>query len=653
MATIPTNPPANPIPGAVYIDTATNFAFVWTGNSWVRASGTSSSYNTQITTGATILPGYFAAPSPEDFVPQVGANEPINPYPGQIWTDTGTTPSPTYVHDGTQWVVISDGKTTDTSVDNTPPADPDTGDTFYELTTGRFYVYDGTTWVALTSGTTGASDTHSFIGSASPTISLRPDGTPLVAGDQFVNITIPELFIWTGGVWTSIAGGGVTASSVITSPVPPAVSPEGSTYYNSTDDTLYISNGTNWVPVSATAASDTHSFTGTGAPALTTRPDTSALEVGDQYIDTATATQYYYDGTTWVAITAAAAGGTDTHSFVGTGAPTLTARPDTTALVAGDQYVDTATSTQYYYDGTAWIAFPTGGGGGTDTHSFVGTGAPTLTARPDGSALVIGDQYLNSTNKLMYYYNGTFWLALRPPDASPIAEGAVFAYTPSVTDGDAGTHTFIGLEAGNTTLTGANNVGLGHFSARAITTGSANCFVGFLAGSQTTTGFANTTVGNGAGFGIVENSRCIAIGPDAMINIKTGAWDNTAIGEKAGGRIDGSYNVCIGSYSGYDLIGSRNVILGSYTAQDRPNINDNFVISVGDGGTRRLQINEQGAWELFTNADVTTGTGAAGAVLTSQGNAAPPQWTSGASGTFTSKDGQTITVTNGLITAIV
>lgn len=156
--TIPTNPPANPVPGAVYIDTATNYAYVYTGNSWVRASGTSSSYNTQISTGATILPGYFAAPNPKDFVPQVGGNEPTTPYPGQLWTDTSQTPSPTSVWDGTQWVLVADGQTTHTEIGATPPTTPDVGDTFFETTTKRFYVWDGTAWniigaVSTASGT--------------------------------------------------------------------------------------------------------------------------------------------------------------------------------------------------------------------------------------------------------------------------------------------------------------------------------------------------------------------------------------------------------------------------------------------------------------------------------------------------------------------
>lgn len=160
--TIPTNPPANPVSGAVYIDTATNFAYVYTGNSWVRASGTSSSYNTQISTGATILPGYFTAPNPKDFLPQVGDNEPTSPYAGQLWTDTSKTPSPTFVWDGTQWVLISDGQTTNTTVGAAPPVSPDLGDSFYETTTKRFYIWDGVAWQtpAHTSTTSGSFETN-------------------------------------------------------------------------------------------------------------------------------------------------------------------------------------------------------------------------------------------------------------------------------------------------------------------------------------------------------------------------------------------------------------------------------------------------------------------------------------------------------------
>lgn len=294
MATVPTNPPANPVPGAVYIDIATNTPYVWTGTSWIVANG-GTGYNSQITTGAAILPGYFAKPDPESFLTQIGATQPVNPVPGQIWVDQSQTPAHVYVWDGTQWLQIADGEVTNTSVQATPPANPDVGDTFYETTTQLFYVWDGTSWKALNSN-----DYPSFT-------------------------------------------------------APPVVGPAGDSYFNTTSDTLFVSNGTSWLEVCmapCAGGTDTHSFTGAGAPTLTQRPDTTALVAGDQYVDSAANDLYYWNGAAWVQVTAT---GTDTHSFVGAGVPALTQRPDTSALIAGDHYIDTTTNYSYYWNGATWV----------------------------------------------------------------------------------------------------------------------------------------------------------------------------------------------------------------------------------------------------------------------------------------------------------
>ncbi|MFZ9247285.1 MAG: hypothetical protein ACO23K_03325 [Ilumatobacteraceae bacterium] len=290
--TLPTNPPANPVPGAVYIDLATNYPYIWTGTSWVRTSGTSTAYNSQITTGATILPGYFSAPNPKDYLPQIGSAEPASPYPGQLWTDTNQTPSPTYIWDSTQWVIISDGATSNTTVGAMPPADPDSGDTYFETTTNRLYVWSGTTW-ALVNG----EDTHAFSGTGVPTLALRPDNTALRVGDQYLETTTPRLYTWTGATWSPLVGGdGTTASNIIPFAVEPAVPLKAAIYYNTTDDRLYYADGTSWVDVSGV---DSHSFTGSGAPTLATRPDGRALVTGDHYVDTDTSLPYYWNGTSW------------------------------------------------------------------------------------------------------------------------------------------------------------------------------------------------------------------------------------------------------------------------------------------------------------------------------------------------------------------
>lgn len=152
-----------------------------------------------------------------------------------------------------------------------------------------------------------------------------------------------------------------------------------------------------WVNVLDSNNIDTHSFTGTVDPSLAgsqvdggNRPDGTALNNGDQYVNTATNTLFYWNGSSWGTLSS-----TDLHSFEGNTAPqgVVSTRPDGSALLFGDQYVDTATDTLYYWNGSVWKSFYT-----PDTHSFFGGGSPSgvLTTRPDGTALLTGDTYTDT-----------------------------------------------------------------------------------------------------------------------------------------------------------------------------------------------------------------------------------------------------------------
>ena len=38
-----------------------------------------------------------------------------------------------------------------------------------------------------------------------------------------------------------------------------------------------------------------------------------------------------------------------------------------------------------------------------DTHSYIATSDPTITQRPDGNALLTGDQFINTTNNSLQW----------------------------------------------------------------------------------------------------------------------------------------------------------------------------------------------------------------------------------------------------------
>jgi len=255
---IPTNPPSNPIPGAVYVDTLTNTAYVYTGSGWVATTG-ASSYNSQVTTGGTILPGFFATPRPSDFVPRIGNTAPTTPYSGQIWVDTTRTPSLTKIWDGDEWRIVADGQTSNTSVGVVAPSNPDLGDSFYEYVSETFYVWNGYRWRPV-----GKSEyTHSFTGTGVPILVKRPGGADLVIGDQFLAIDTLSLYTWTGSAWAALVTGtgGSTAGSFLTSAIQPALQPEGSVYYDTVEDSIFLSTGTSWKPLPFVPDTTTKHFT--------------------------------------------------------------------------------------------------------------------------------------------------------------------------------------------------------------------------------------------------------------------------------------------------------------------------------------------------------------------------------------------------------
>lgn len=215
-----------------------------------------------------------------------------------------------------------------------------------------------------------------------------------------------------------------------------------------------------------------------------------------------------------------------------------------------------------------------------------------------------------------------------------------------------------GCAASNTSACGTL---LGFCAGSALTTGNGNTLLGFQAGRFVTTGGFNVALGPAALQTATTGSSNVAIGCGALAGIGTTSG-NTAVGHRAGVNATGSNNVVVGCDAGNQLsTGSTNVFIGN-TAGDAVTTGSNNTI-IGDvagttgltgeaiiaaGTTIKFQANASGAWSPDG-----TNYGTTGQTLQSAGTGAPPTWVTGASGTFTSQDGKTITVTNGLITSIV
>ena len=389
------------VEGDMYVDTATNYVYGYLGGAWVQL-------------GSSDTHSFSGSGTPFVAAPSVGTNtitvRPDNGLPlataDQYWDeDTNIL----YMYDGAEWLAISsDTHSFTDTVDPILTARPDgsdllIGDQYINTTSDVLFYYNGTAWEAFTN----TIDTHSFTDTGAPTLTQRPDTTPLLVGDQYLDTSTNLLYYYEGTAWEIISNDTHsytdTVDPVITTRPDGSALVTGDQYINTTTDVLFYYNGTAWEAFTNTI--DTHSFTDTGAPTLTQRPDTTPLLTGDQYVDDATNLLYYYDGTAWVIISG------DTHAYTGAADPTLTTRPDGSPLVIGDQYINTTSGVLFYNDGTAWVIVRS-----ADTHSFTDTVDPTITTRPDGTPLLTGDQYVNTTSDVLFYYDGTAWEAFQSGD---------------------------------------------------------------------------------------------------------------------------------------------------------------------------------------------------------------------------------------------
>lgn len=140
-------------------------------------------------------------------------------------------------------------------------------------------------------------------------------------------------------------------------------------------------------------------------------------------------------------------------------------------------------------------------------------------------------------------------LSSGPVDGANIAAGSIptAALAPGTVPSfvSTGDNDFFGPLAGNTTVTGSFNTGVGLRSLQAVTGGVSNTAIGFNSLRDATVASSNTAVGTGSLRDNVEGDRNTAIGQTALKSV-TGS-DNIAIGAGAGSLLtDGDDNIAIG-----------------------------------------------------------------------------------------------------------
>ena len=152
--------------------------------------------------------------------------------------------------------------------------------------------------------------------------------------------------------------------AMVSGATPPATPIQGSMWFDTGTNSLYVWDGAKWVNTGETAPA---------GPAAPTGPNTA----GDTWFDTATLTYKVYDGTAWINL------GNVIHSGA----------TYTGVLAAGTPWYDTTTKTLKVYDGTTWVD--------ASSATYSGAAAPTS---PNTGTL-----WFDTATETLKVYNGAIW----------------------------------------------------------------------------------------------------------------------------------------------------------------------------------------------------------------------------------------------------
>ncbi|KAA8485940.1 endosialidase-like protein [Arcticibacter tournemirensis] len=344
VGTVTVTPPTTPVTGSTYYNTTEKKLYVYDGTKWIPV-------NSQLPTGQLYVgdaSGNAAAVakstiSLSDFG-TVNKDLPLANFKITNLADPGSD------------LDAANKKYVDSkvgSVITTPPTTPTTGSTYYNTTEKKLYVYDGTKWIPVNSQLpTGQLYVGDATGNAAATekntIPLSGFGTPdadIAFGAHKITGLADPTADQEAATKKYVDG---KVGSVITTP--PTTPTTGSTYYNTTENKLYVYDGTKWIPVNsqlptgqlyvgdasgnaAAAAKNTISLSDFG-PVNKDLPLSSFKITGlaDPTADQEAATKKYVDSKTGI----------------------ITVTPPTTP-VTGSTYYNTTEKKLYVYDGTKWI----------------------------------------------------------------------------------------------------------------------------------------------------------------------------------------------------------------------------------------------------------------------------------------------------------
>jgi hypothetical protein len=427
-----TTPPTNPATGATYYNTTDKTFYVYDGTSWIPvdnklANGqlyVGDATNKAVSTAKNTIPlsGFAAAAADID----LGTHKLLNVVDPVADQDAATKK---YV----------DGKTSGLTTGTTPPTNPATGATYYNTTDKTFYVYDGTSWIPvdnkLANGQLYVGDaTNKAVSTAKNTIPLS--GFAAAAADidlgthKLLNVVDP---VADQDAATKKYVDGKT-SGLTTGPTPPTNPAAGATYYNTTDKTFYVYDGTSWIPVdnklatgqlyvgdatnkAVSTAKNTIPLSGFAAAAADIDLGThKLLNVVDPSADQDAATKKYVDNL--LATINSTLSLPQGNMLVGDsfGKAASTAKSAITLSGFGDALANVSMGTGSNNYKIINVADPTGDQDAATKKYVDGKTAGVTTGTNPPPGTTVGSTYYNTVDKTLYVYDGTGWIPAVPGD---------------------------------------------------------------------------------------------------------------------------------------------------------------------------------------------------------------------------------------------
>lgn len=271
-----------------------------------------------------------------------------------------------------------------------------------------------------------------------------------------------------------------------------------------------------------------------------------------------------------------------------------------------------------------------------------------------------GGSFLNNLPQFTFPCNPTGVTAPAIACAALIAQAPLLVSSGilSINNNISASQLFFGINAGNSTLTGVNNVGLGPFAASSLTTGAQNAVNGYAAlqhglssSNIAALGFNafNALTGGGASVGIGTSALTANLtgfqntcaGYQCLKDSAAAASGNTAVGYTAGvGLTSGQFNLLLGAWNGTTVgitTGSNNTVLGPASGL-AAGLANAIIIADGVGNQRLTWDNTASRWTaaggvitpaITSNGTPPTGnTGTCSTGVTVAGGSTVGTWTS-------------------------